>query len=45
MPDSNIVVGRAAIVRGVVLDSRNADLGATASPELLQNMSVFYADV
>lgn len=36
MPDSNIVVGRAAIVRRVVLDSRDADLCATASPVLVR---------
>lgn len=40
MPDSNIVVGGAAIVGSMVLDGGNADLRATASPSLLQKLSV-----
>lgn len=34
MPDSNVVVSCAAIIRRVVLDSRDADLRTTASPQL-----------
>lgn len=39
MPDSNVVVGRAATVGRVVLDGGDADLRATASPVLLQQVS------
>lgn len=39
MPDSNVVVGRAAAIGRVILDSGDADLRATAGPVLSQQIS------